>query len=106
MIAAVRRYASVRNMKVPIQAWNIERNDLVLSFHSQDTPLYTAMESTAAAWASNGRRLSADCQAETLSLFAVEERFLPMLQASARRRQCHQLCAGLSKPIPARRSIS
>lgn len=43
-----RHYASLircpEYARVLIEAWKIERNDLVLSFHSQDTPLYAAME--------------------------------------------------------------
>ena len=78
------RYASLIRCpdyaKVLIEAWKIERNDLVLSFHSQDTPLYAAMEKHCRRLGIQWQMLQADRQTETPGLFSVEERFLPMLQ--------------------------
>ena len=78
------RYASLircpEYARVLIEAWKIERNDLVLSFHSQATPLYTAMEKHCRQLGIQWQRLQANRQMETQELFSVEERFLPMLQ--------------------------
>ena len=79
-----RRYASLircpEYARVLIEAWKIERNDLVLSFHSQDTPLYAAMEKHCRRLGIQWQMLQADRQTEAPGLFSVEERFLPMLQ--------------------------
>lgn len=53
---------------------------MVLSYHSQDTPLYAAMEKHCRRLGIQWQMLQADRQTEVPGLFSVEERFLPMLQ--------------------------
>ncbi|WP_373116577.1 SIS domain-containing protein [Holdemania massiliensis] len=79
-----RRYSALiqcpEYAKVLIQAWGIQRHDLVLTFHSQDTPLYAAMEKHCRRLGIEWLALEVSRQDGNPNLFAVEQSFLPMLQ--------------------------